>query len=128
MENSKALLEIERIVPIQQQQQQLLLNGKEIRNSDELRAIGMKDDDLFVMVCSGVGNGDGGAASCLVDEELSKKVKGLHPFELVVWFLSSSFQSLGSIFLYNCTINPGKVTNNREDGTIEPYAFHLWLP
>ncbi|XLR57192.1 hypothetical protein S83_007864 [Arachis hypogaea] len=67
MENSKALLEIE--------QQQLLLNGKEIRNSDELRAIGVKDDNLFVMVRFGVGSGGGGAASCLVDEELSKKVK-----------------------------------------------------
>ncbi|XLS86384.1 hypothetical protein HN51_036550, partial [Arachis hypogaea] len=76
MENSKALLEIE--------QQQPLLNGKEIRNSDELRAIGVKDDDLLVMVRSGVGSGGGGAASCLVDEELSKKVKGSHPFESVV--------------------------------------------
>ncbi|XLT86168.1 hypothetical protein HN873_007921, partial [Arachis hypogaea] len=62
-----------RSVPIQQQQQQLLLNGKEIRNSDELRAIGVKDDNLFVMVRFGVGSGGGGAASCLVDEELSKK-------------------------------------------------------
>ncbi|XLR54299.1 hypothetical protein HN51_022583 [Arachis hypogaea] len=89
MENSKALLEIERSVPIQQQQQQLLLNGKEIRNSDELRAIGVKDDDLFVMVHSGVGSGGGGAASYLVDEELFKKVKVGHLLILfyIDWYL-----------------------------------------
>lgn len=35
-------------VPLQQQQ--LLYNGKEIRNSEKLSAVGVKDDDLLMMV------------------------------------------------------------------------------
>lgn len=35
-------------VPIQQQQ--LLYNGNEMRNSDKLSALGVKDDDLLMMV------------------------------------------------------------------------------
>ena len=32
------------------QQQQLLYNGKEIKNSEKLSAVGVKDDDLVMMV------------------------------------------------------------------------------
>lgn len=32
------------------QQQQLLFNGREIRNSEKLSAVGVKDDDLVMMV------------------------------------------------------------------------------
>ena len=32
------------------QQQQLLFNGREIRNSEKLSAVGVKDDDLIMMV------------------------------------------------------------------------------
>jgi len=39
-------------VPLQQQQ--LLFNGKEVRNSEKLSALGVKDDDLLMMV-SGAG-------------------------------------------------------------------------
>ena len=38
------------------QQQQLLFNGKEVRNSEKLSALGVKDDDLLMMV-SGAGAG-----------------------------------------------------------------------
>ncbi|CAA7016333.1 unnamed protein product [Microthlaspi erraticum] len=48
VENVKALLEVESNVPIQQQQ--LLFNGNEMRNSDKLSALGVKDDDLLMMV------------------------------------------------------------------------------
>uniref|UniRef100_A0A1J3IBP8 DNA damage-inducible protein 1 n=1 Tax=Noccaea caerulescens TaxID=107243 RepID=A0A1J3IBP8_NOCCA len=48
VENVKALLEVESNVPIQQQQ--LLYNGNEMRNSDKLSALGVKDDDLLMMV------------------------------------------------------------------------------
>ncbi|KAF8048107.1 hypothetical protein N665_2675s0009 [Sinapis alba] len=48
VENVKALLEVEANVPIQQQQ--LLYNGNEIRNSDKLSSLGVKDDDLLMMV------------------------------------------------------------------------------
>ena len=32
------------------QQQQLLYNGKEIRNNEKLSALGVKDEDLVMMV------------------------------------------------------------------------------
>lgn len=48
VENLKALLEVETQVPLNQQQ--LLFNGKEIRNADKLRAIGVNDGDLVMMV------------------------------------------------------------------------------
>ncbi|CAN8259517.1 unnamed protein product [Cochlearia groenlandica] len=48
VENVKALLEVESNVPIQQQQ--LLYNGNEMRNSDKLGALGVKDDDLLMMM------------------------------------------------------------------------------
>ncbi|CAA7016334.1 unnamed protein product [Microthlaspi erraticum] len=48
VENVKALLEVESNVPIQQQQ--LLYNGNEMRNSDKLSSLGVKDDDLLMMV------------------------------------------------------------------------------
>jgi DNA damage-inducible protein 1 len=35
-------------VPLQQQQ--LLYNGKEMRNSEKLSALGVKDEDLVMMV------------------------------------------------------------------------------
>ncbi|XP_058219053.1 protein DNA-DAMAGE INDUCIBLE 1 [Rhododendron vialii] len=48
VENLKALLEVETQVPLQQQQ--LLLNGKEIRNAEKLSAVGVNDGDLVMMV------------------------------------------------------------------------------
>ncbi|XP_042520526.1 protein DNA-DAMAGE INDUCIBLE 1 [Macadamia integrifolia] len=48
VENVKALLEVETRVPLQQQQ--LQLNGSEIRNSDRLGALGIRDGDLVTMV------------------------------------------------------------------------------
>ncbi|XP_057991843.1 protein DNA-DAMAGE INDUCIBLE 1 isoform X3 [Hevea brasiliensis] len=50
VENVKALLEVETQVPLQQQQ--LLYNGREIRNNEKLSALGVKDDDLLMMVSS----------------------------------------------------------------------------
>ncbi|GKV44559.1 hypothetical protein SLEP1_g51729 [Rubroshorea leprosula] len=51
VENVKALLEVETNVPLLQQQ--LLFNGKEMRDSEKLSALGVKDEDLIMMV-SGV--------------------------------------------------------------------------
>ncbi|GAV90395.1 ubiquitin domain-containing protein/UBA domain-containing protein/Asp_protease domain-containing protein [Cephalotus follicularis] len=48
VENVKALLEVETQVPLQQQQ--LLYNGREMKNSDKLGALGVKDEDLVMMV------------------------------------------------------------------------------
>ncbi|XP_022716657.1 DNA damage-inducible protein 1-like isoform X1 [Durio zibethinus] len=48
VENLKALLEVETTVPLQQQQ--LLYNGREMNNSEKLSALGVKDDDLVMMV------------------------------------------------------------------------------
>ncbi|KAF7816024.1 DNA damage-inducible protein 1 [Senna tora] len=48
VENVKALLEVETQVPLQQQQ--LLYNGREMRNSEKLSALGVKDEDLVMMV------------------------------------------------------------------------------
>ncbi|CAK7323851.1 unnamed protein product [Dovyalis caffra] len=48
VENVKALLEVETQVPLQQQQ--LLYNGTEMRNNDKLSALGVKDEDLVMMV------------------------------------------------------------------------------
>ncbi|KAI3673904.1 hypothetical protein L6452_40034 [Arctium lappa] len=48
VENLKALLEIESRVPLQQQQ--LLYNGKEMRNVETLSGLGVADGDLVMMV------------------------------------------------------------------------------
>ncbi|KAK4787783.1 hypothetical protein SAY86_011616 [Trapa natans] len=48
VENVKALLEVETRVPLQQQQ--LLFNGKEMKNFEKLSALGVKDEDLVMMV------------------------------------------------------------------------------
>uniref|UniRef100_A0A5B7BC51 Putative DNA damage-inducible protein 1 n=1 Tax=Davidia involucrata TaxID=16924 RepID=A0A5B7BC51_DAVIN len=48
VENLKALLEVETKVPLQQQQ--LLYNGKEMRNAEKLSALGVSDGDLVMMV------------------------------------------------------------------------------
>ncbi|GJX24548.1 DNA damage-inducible protein 1 [Tanacetum coccineum] len=48
VENMKALLEIESRVPLQQQQ--LLYNGKEMRNNETLSGLGVADGDLVMMV------------------------------------------------------------------------------
>ncbi|PWA98953.1 ubiquitin family protein [Artemisia annua] len=48
VENLKALLEIESRVPLQQQQ--LLYNGKEMRNNEKLSGLGVADGDLVMMV------------------------------------------------------------------------------
>ncbi|KAL7130716.1 hypothetical protein ABFS83_13G152300 [Erythranthe nasuta] len=48
VENLKALLEVETRVPLQQQQ--LLYNGSEMRNSDKLSALGVGDGDLVMMI------------------------------------------------------------------------------
>ncbi|PWA97487.1 ubiquitin family protein [Artemisia annua] len=50
VENMKALLEIESQVPLQQQQ--LLYNGKEMRNAETLNGLGVTDGDLVMMVSS----------------------------------------------------------------------------
>ncbi|PWA87303.1 DNA damage-inducible protein 1 [Artemisia annua] len=50
VENLKALLEIESQVPLQQQQ--LLYNGKEMRNAETLNGLGVTDGDLVMMVSS----------------------------------------------------------------------------
>ena len=44
-------------VPIQQQQ--LLYNGNEMSNSDKLSALGVKDDDLLMMMVSNASSGYG---------------------------------------------------------------------
>ncbi|KAL3508320.1 hypothetical protein ACH5RR_027721 [Cinchona calisaya] len=48
VENLKALLEVETSVPLQQQQ--LLYNGREMRNAEKLRSLGVGDGDLVMMV------------------------------------------------------------------------------
>ncbi|KAH9804440.1 protein DNA-DAMAGE INDUCIBLE 1 [Citrus sinensis] len=48
VENVKALLEVETQVPLQQQQ--LLYNGREMNNAEKLSALGVKDEDLVMMV------------------------------------------------------------------------------
>ncbi|KAL0306202.1 UNVERIFIED_CONTAM: protein DNA-DAMAGE INDUCIBLE 1 [Sesamum radiatum] len=55
VENLKALLEVETQVPLQQQQ--LLYNGREMRNSDKLSALGVADGDLVMMVSSAASSG-----------------------------------------------------------------------
>ncbi|KAJ1393032.1 Ubiquitin-like domain superfamily [Sesbania bispinosa] len=67
VENVKALLEVETSVPLQQQQ--LLFNGKEMRNSEKLSALGVKDDDLLMMV-------SGAAASSGSTNDLSLNADG----------------------------------------------------
>lgn len=42
------LVDLQTHVPLQQQQ--LLFNGKEMRNSEKLSALGVKDEDLVMMV------------------------------------------------------------------------------
>ncbi|KAJ0965275.1 hypothetical protein J5N97_026413 [Dioscorea zingiberensis] len=48
VENVKALLEVETSVSLQQQQ--LQFNGKEMRNSDRLSGVGVKDGDMMMML------------------------------------------------------------------------------
>lgn len=48
VENVKALLEVETRVPLQQQQ--LLFSGREMRNVEKLSDLGVKDEDLVMMV------------------------------------------------------------------------------
>ncbi|XP_076927931.1 protein DNA-DAMAGE INDUCIBLE 1-like [Bidens hawaiensis] len=48
VENLKALLEIESRIPLQQQQ--LLHNGKEMKNFETLSSLGVTDGDLVMMV------------------------------------------------------------------------------
>ncbi|XP_009339277.2 protein DNA-DAMAGE INDUCIBLE 1 [Pyrus x bretschneideri] len=48
VENVKALLEVETRVLLHQQQ--LLYNGREMRNSEKLSALGVRDEDLIMMV------------------------------------------------------------------------------
>lgn len=48
VENVKALLEVESRLPLQQQQ--LLYNGKEMRNHEKLSSLGVRDGDLIMMV------------------------------------------------------------------------------
>ncbi|KAG4935318.1 hypothetical protein JHK82_049609 [Glycine max] len=61
VENVKALLEVE----------QLLFNGKEVRNSEKLSALGVKDDDLLMMV-----SGAGATASSGSTNDLSLNADG----------------------------------------------------
>ncbi|CAI9772793.1 unnamed protein product [Fraxinus pennsylvanica] len=55
VENLKALLEVETQVPLQQQQ--LLHNGREMRNSEKLGALGVTDGDLVMMVSNASSSG-----------------------------------------------------------------------
>ncbi|KOM27732.1 hypothetical protein LR48_Vigan460s000300 [Vigna angularis] len=71
VENVKALLEVETSVPLQQQQ--LLFNGKEVKNSEKLSALGVKDDDLLMMVS---GAAAGSAASSGSTNDLSLNTDG----------------------------------------------------
>lgn len=48
VENLKALLEVETQVPLQKQQ--LLFNGKEMKNAEKLSGLGIADGDLVMMV------------------------------------------------------------------------------
>ncbi|KAL7195097.1 hypothetical protein ACSBR1_035331 [Camellia fascicularis] len=48
VQNLKALLEVESQVLIQQQQ--LLYNGKEMRNAEKLTGLGVNDGDLVIIV------------------------------------------------------------------------------
>lgn len=55
VENLKALLEVETQVSLQQQQ--LLYNGREMRNSEKLGALGVTDGDLVMMVSNASSSG-----------------------------------------------------------------------
>ncbi|KAK7289664.1 hypothetical protein RIF29_03480 [Crotalaria pallida] len=72
VENVKALLEVETSVPLQQQQ--LLYNGNEVRNSDKLSALGVKDDDLLMLTAGG--GAGGGAASIGSTDDLRVNADG----------------------------------------------------
>ncbi|KAL6204175.1 PREDICTED: DNA damage-inducible protein 1 isoform X1 [Fragaria vesca subsp. vesca] len=61
VENVKALLEVETGVLLQNQQ--LLYNGMEVRNSEKLSAIGVKDDDMIMMVSNAVSRASSNALS-----------------------------------------------------------------
>ncbi|XP_051125068.1 protein DNA-DAMAGE INDUCIBLE 1 [Andrographis paniculata] len=61
VENLKALLEVETQVPLQRQQ--LLYNGREMRNSDKLSALGVADGDLIMMVSNASAGGDSGSGA-----------------------------------------------------------------
>ncbi|KAL0915449.1 hypothetical protein M5K25_015867 [Dendrobium thyrsiflorum] len=53
VENVKALLEVETSVALRQQQ--LYFNGKEIRNSDRLSSVGVREGDLIMMLLPNAG-------------------------------------------------------------------------
>ncbi|CAA2972179.1 DNA damage-inducible 1 [Olea europaea subsp. europaea] len=55
VENLKALLEVETQVPLQQQQ--LLYNGREMKNSEKLGGLGVTDGDLVMMVSNASSSG-----------------------------------------------------------------------
>ncbi|KAI5321410.1 PREDICTED: DNA [Prunus dulcis] len=61
VENVKALLEVETRVLLQQQQ--LLYNGREMRNSEKLSALGVKDEDLIMMVSNAAPSASANALS-----------------------------------------------------------------
>ncbi|PQQ15948.1 DNA damage-inducible protein 1 [Prunus yedoensis var. nudiflora] len=61
VENVKALLEVETRVLLQQQQ--LLYNGREMRNSEKLSALGVKDEDLLMMVSNAAPSASANALS-----------------------------------------------------------------
>ncbi|PPD87682.1 hypothetical protein GOBAR_DD15379 [Gossypium barbadense] len=76
VENLKALLEVETMVPLQQQQ--LLFNGREMNNSEKLSALGVKDDDLVMMV-SGVASRQVVFLSCFLTGSASRNDLNLNP-------------------------------------------------
>ncbi|TQE05422.1 hypothetical protein C1H46_009012 [Malus baccata] len=61
VENVKALLEVETRVLLQQQQ--LLYNGREMRNSEKLSALGVRDEDLIMMVSNAASSAPSNALS-----------------------------------------------------------------
>lgn len=67
VENVKALLEVETSVSLQQQQ--LHFNGNEMRNTDKLSSIGIRDGDMVMMIPvtagAGAGAGSGQASTDL---------------------------------------------------------------
>ncbi|KAI3466383.1 hypothetical protein Pfo_023046 [Paulownia fortunei] len=61
VENLKALLEVE--TRVQLQQQQLLYNGREMRNVEKLSALGVSDGDLVMMVSNASSSSSRASAS-----------------------------------------------------------------
>ncbi|KAI0502409.1 hypothetical protein KFK09_017358 [Dendrobium nobile] len=71
VENVKALLEVETSVTLHQQQ--LYFNGKEIRNSDRLGSVGVREGDLIMMLLPNAGFNH---VNMQNDPELAQAIQG----------------------------------------------------